>query len=155
MSFNQSIIQLKFKFFNKGPLELLYDGEVCEPDGDVYTHIERVEFPTQLRFELRGKDEDGADCVVDREGNIVWDRHLKLIGASIDGVVPNRYFLQRWPRLFVGSNTQEFRPSNQIVYANYFGFNGVIELDFDGDDVVQWLMRTHRYKDDNWQKNYD
>lgn len=154
---NKSTISITFTFVN--PIErikLFHQGEECIPDeNNQYTYTGDIEFPSTLRFEMQGKDPRGADCRVDDEGNVVWDRYIIISKVTVDNVLPSLNYLQRWGRIHPGASLDNFKPSNQIVFSNYMGFNGVLELEFEGSNVLEWLLRSHQYKDDNWQKNYD
>lgn len=150
-------LELTFRFIeNNGNIQLWNSGERCYADErDLYKHTQSLLLPSMLRFEMRGKDPHGKDTKVDANGNILWDRHIILEECRIDKTKANENFLKRWPRIHPSANLDNFVPSNQIIFSNYFGFNGVIELDFDGNNLIEWYMRTHKHRDDDWQKNYD
>lgn len=154
--FNSSSVEITFTFVN--PIEtikLFHNDEQCMPDSNnQYIYRAQHIFPVRLQFEMNGKCPRGSDCRVDANGEVIWDRYIIVSEVKVDGVVPNLDYLKRWGRIHPNTTLKDFRPANQIVFSNYMGFNGVIELEFDGSDVLEWLMRTHQYKEDDWQKNY-
>ena len=154
---SSSKIEITFTFVNPADhIKLFHEGYECVPDeNNEYIYTGEINFPCTLRFEMQGKDSHGADCRVDNDGNVIWDRFIIISRVTVDSVVPNLNFIRRWGRIHPGTSLDNFRPSNQIVFSNYLGFNGVLELEFEGSNVLEWLLRSHQYKDDNWQKNYD
>jgi hypothetical protein len=154
---NTGKVEITFTFVNPAEhIKLYHDGKECVPDkNNEFVYSREISFPNTLRFEMQGKDLKGSDCKVDEDGNVVWDRFIIISKVSVDGIRPNLDFIKRWGRIYPNTQLKDFRPSNQIVYSNYMGFNGVIELEFEGSNILEWLLRTHQYKEDYWQKNYD
>lgn len=156
-SFNTSILEIEFTFVNPvETIKLFYEGEECIPDeNNKYVFKDHLMFPSVYKFEMSGKCPRGRDCKVDSEGNILWDRYIIISSLKVDNVMPALSYLERWGRLHAGTSLEDFRPSNQVVFGNYLGMNGVVELEFEGSDVLEWLMRTHQFRDPNWQQNHD
>lgn len=130
------------------PMQLSAQGHPVIPDAfGKAMFIADIELPSKIILEVSGKNKN--DTVVDAHGNIVKDKCIIIENVYVDGLSPNINFLKKWPRLMAGG-----KGSNKIVYSNYFGFNGIVELEFEGANVFQWLLRTNKFRDSNWNTTY-
>ena len=125
-----SIVELFFQFerIDNHSMALRINNELVEPNEQGMAQMSlAVNFPSVLELKVSGKSMN-KDTVLDSAGNIVADKHIKLIRATVDRLpVPDRY-LERWPELN-GNKT------------NYFGFNGIIKLNFDATDSFKWMLK--------------
>ena len=141
-------VTLEFQFNElHNPMRLHIQGVEIVPNTEgKAAYSTMVQLPNSLMLEVTGKAKN--DTVLDTQGNIIKDKCIVLTKVSIDNIMPNVNYLKRWPRLMIGG-----RGSNQIVYSDYFGFNGTVELMFDGDNVLQWLLRTNQFRDQDWNRS--
>lgn len=140
-------LRLDFLFVETMDKIRLYcdDKEIIPSDGKA-TLIKKISLPGSIWLKLEGKDEN-KDTII-KDGVIVKDRHIKLVNISLNGVKPTTDFIRRWPLLHVGS-----RNRNHKIYSHYWGFNGEIELEFTGKDIMSWLMETNRFREFDWHQN--
>jgi len=130
------------------PMQLFAQGCSIVPDkSGKAVFAADIELPSKIILEVSGKNKN--DTIVDAQGNILKDKCIIIENVHVDGISPHINFLKKWPRLMVGG-----KGSNKIVYSNYFGFNGIVELEFEGANVFQWLLRTNKFRDSNWNTTY-
>jgi len=140
---------LEFAFYHtNGKMRLFCDDqEIIPVKGKGKIH-KKINLPTSLWLKVSGKNEDKDTRL--KDGEIIKDRHIRLINVSIDGIRPPTNFIRRWPLLHVGG-----RNRNQKIYSHYWGFNGEIELEFNGQDKMTWLLGTNLFRDNSWHANLD
>lgn len=141
------ILKLEF-IFNclDNPMKLIVDNTTISPDENgKATYIANITFPCKIIMHVNGKTK--YDTIQDNQGNIIKDKCIILNHVDVDGIKPDTNFLKKWPRISVNG-----AGSNQIVYSNYFGFNGIVELEFEGKNLFQWLLRTNRFRDNSWHQ---
>jgi hypothetical protein len=150
-------IEIYFRFYNceDSEIQLLHEGKVCEPKNTFYIHKTELELPGNLRFEMRGKHKKRWDTQIDKNGNMLFDRYIKIVKVTVNHLMPNQLFLRKWPNVHPNSNLANFTPSNQQIHTNYIGFNGVIDLDFEGETPAKWLIKSQKYMDKGWQDDSD
>ena len=142
-------LQLDFKFeHTDDKMRLRIGDQIISPVGNHGSYSAKIDLPTTIFVYIEGKNED-KDTLF-KDDIILKDRHIRLIGVKIDGIMPNSDFIRRWPKLHVGGLDR-----NQKIYSHYWGFNGVVELIFEGNDPMTWLLRTNKFRDDSWQKNQE
>jgi len=140
-------LRLEFSFLHTNDKMKLYvDNEEIPSNNGKGVYCQKISLPHALWLRIAGKNED-KDTILDKD-IIVKDRHIRLINISLNGVRPPTNFIRKWPLLHVGG-----RNRNQKIYSHYWGFNGEVELDFQGNDLVSWLMKTNEFRDDHWHKN--
>lgn len=126
-------------------MRLHIDDEEYKPSEGRVFYQTLIPLPHKIFLKLSGKDNHGTE--IDPNGNVIRDTCIRLVNVSINGIKPNSDFIRRWPKILIGG-----KGSNRIIHSHYWGFNGLIELDFDGDNLTKWLMKTNRYKDIDWNK---
>lgn len=142
-------LQLGFVFANTNDKMKLYiDDREIIPVGGKAKFSKKINLPYTLWLKIYGKNEDKDTLTVDNM--IVKDRHIRLVDISINGIKPPTNFIRRWPLLHVGG-----RNRNQKIYSHYWGFNGDVELEFSGVDLVSWLMETNQFRDNSWHRIED
>jgi len=142
-------LQLEFVFANTSDKMKLYiDDREIIPVGGKAKFSKKINLPYTLWLKIYGKNEDKDTLTVDNM--IVKDRHIRLVDISINGIKPPTNFIRRWPLLHVGG-----RNRNQKIYSHYWGFNGDVELEFSGVDLVSWLMETNQFRDNSWHRIED
>ena len=146
-------IEIHFRFYNceDSEITLLHDERKCRPIDSFYIHRTDLNLPGSLRFEMQGKHKKKWDTVLDKQGDIIKDRYIKIVKVTVNNLMPNQLFLRKWPILHPDTRIKNFLPSNQQIHTNYIGFNGVIQLDFDGDTPAKWLIKSQKYMDKTWQ----
>lgn len=97
-------------------------------------HSISVTFPDRLIITVSGKGK--RDTVVDKYGNILKDKFIRLAGLSIDNMKADN----NWLKKFLILKTID---GNEI-HSNYFGFNGTVELDL-SPTPFQWLASTYSH----------
>ena len=138
---------LEFAFAHTdNKMKLFCDQQEVVPINGKGSIEKKISLPSSLWLQISGKNEDKDTSIED--GFIVKDRHIRLINVSLNGIRPPTNFIRRWPLLHVGG-----RGRNQKIYSHYWGFNGEIELEFCGKDILTWLLETNRFRDDNWHKD--
>lgn len=90
-----------------------------------------LEWPAVIELELSGKNLQ-TDTVVDVDGNIIANKYIKMIEASINGFRFNERVLYQ-SCLFspVGSVAK-----NEI----YWDRNGLVKFEFDSDSPASWNL---------------
>ena len=146
-------IEIYFRFYNceNSEIKLWHDDKECVPKNAFYTHQVDLTLPNSLRFEMTGKHKKHHDTQVDKDGNILFDRYIKVVKCTVNNLIPNQLFMRKWPLVHIGSTRRNFTPANRQLHTNYIGFNGVIELDFEGSSPAQWLIKSQKYMDRGWQ----
>lgn len=141
------ILNLEFTFnFLENPMHLVINNKMIVPDiHGKANYTTDISFPACIQLTISNKNKH--DTVLDVDKNIIKDKCIILNKVSVDGIIPNINFIKKWPRISVNGTG-----SNQIVYSNYFGFNGIVELDFEGKNVFQWLLRTNKFRDNSWHQ---
>jgi hypothetical protein len=141
-------LKLCFQFSDpQNSMQLVINACNVEPDETgkaIYTA--NIELPNTIVMEISGKGKN--DTIIDAQGNILKDKCIVLEEVKVNGISPHINYLKKWPRIIVGG-----KGSNKIIYSNYFGFNGTVELKLEGDNVFQWLLRTNKFRDNNWNTN--
>jgi hypothetical protein len=144
---NTAILNLEFSISDlNNPMNLVIDSKTILPNEQgkaTFTKI--IKFPSCIYMEVSGKGK--YDTIIDEHGNVVKDKYIKLEKVQVNSIIPNVNFLKKWPRIAINGGR-----SNQIIYSDYFGFNGTIELEFEGNNVFEWLLRTNKFRDNNWHQ---
>ena len=110
-----------------------------------------IDLPDTLYLEVKGKTD--KDVIKDQDGNIIIDTHIKLSSITLDNIKPNKLFLLKFPKIYINGNFNNLNQTNRIFYSNYFGFNGIVELDFDSNSVIEWYLKSNRFRDNVWHNN--
>ena len=145
-------VEIYFRFYNceNSTIKLLYNGKECVPKNTFYIHQQEISLPSNLKFEMIGKHFLRADTKVDEKGQLTFDRYIKIVKVTVKDLLPNKMFLEKLPEMHVGSKSKHFARSNQMIHTNYMGFNGVVNLQFEGNTPGNWIMKSHRYKSIDW-----
>ena len=129
---NLSKVKLEFEFvpLHNKVMTLSINNNVITPnDNNRQTTVVDITLPGAIVLEISGKDLNN-DTVVDASGNIIADKHIKLIAAEIDGLQINPKFLLSWPQ---GNN----------IKTSYFGFNGNVILQFDDANSFYFSIKSN------------
>jgi len=132
VKFNQSTVEMEFEFVCVNDaymnLSVIYgnDAMIVTPATKQKVVFD-IEFPAKIVLETSGKDMN-IDTLLDINGNILADKHIRLSRVIVDRVLVPDAFLQKWP-VIRGINT------------TYFGFNDQIVLDFSEKDSFFWLIK--------------
>ena len=98
-----------------------------------FQHTTTIQFPTKFNIVVSGKGPN--DTLVDQDGNIVGDMYIKLNRVSVDGIPCSTNYVHELINCTDRGDT---------VQTNYWGFNGVIKLDFSHSNVIFWAMNYSR-----------
>lgn len=110
-----------------------------------------IDLPTKLHLEIKGKTDN--DVIKDINDNIMLDTHIKLCSMTLNNIKPNELFLLKFPKIYINSTIENPTKTNRIFYSNYFGFNGIVELDFDASSIIEWYLKTNQFRNDSWHNN--
>jgi len=78
-----------------------------------------------------------VDSVIDAQGQLLADKFVLIKRMSLDGHEVDKNFLEKHLALQVAD-------SDQIVRSNYVGFNGVMTIDLDRDNVFLQVQKMNR-----------
>jgi len=85
-----------------------------------------TDLPVRVEFETFGKGK--FDTQVDKDGNILQDKHILIDGVCIDGIWVKKWYIES--RLF------------QPIGSNYFGQNGTYWFEIPYIDIMDFWLDT-------------
>lgn len=88
-----------------------------------------VDFPNTLTLHLSGKG--SRDTMVNREGEIISDKYVKLIGLKVGGVPVDHN------KLF---NICNYEHDGGIYQDVFWGFNGKVDIKFNEPNFIKWHL---------------
>ena len=103
---------------------------ITPTDGEIYCYEQQLLLPDSVTLEFSGKC-NGQDTDVDKDGNIIKDKHVIITEIRLDNLPMHPLYLKRRLKLEYG---------DQINYSNYVGFNGKMVINFNKPDVFRQLM---------------
>lgn len=106
-----------------------------ESDSLKFEH--RFVWPATLRIVVSNKNLS-SDTQINEDGKIIADKFIELKKISIDGIDANIDFMQR-----IMLNTSE-----EKIKAQYWGFNGTVEIAFDQADSFAWHLKQRAKHND-------
>lgn len=121
-------IDLKFGLLSSGKsmnAVMIHDGKEC-PGFSV-----DLTLPTKLTLVVSGKNMK-LDTKIDKDGKILEDLYIKIIGVTLDGFDPGVNFLHQKIKLV----TQD----GKVLTNPYLGFNGHVDFIMDQPTVFQQVM---------------
>jgi hypothetical protein len=146
--------QIILEFTSVNPnnsIELCINNEKINFVNNIAKYTCYINLPDTLYLEVNGKTE--KDVIKDHAENIIADTHIVLSSMTLDNIKPNRLFLLKFPKIYINGNINNLSQTNRIFYSNYFGFNGIVELEFDSTSVVEWYLKTNRFRNNDWHNN--
>ena len=104
------------------------------PSGLFYYRA-NIQFPSKLTITVSGKTIE--DTLIDINNNIIKDTYIKLVDIEIDNLSCEENYVYKYIKL----NTTD----GQVLTTNYWGFNGIVELDFFEKNSFYWALKcaTH------------
>lgn len=115
-----------------GSAYTLNPGYDCRQQCELY-----IQLPSSIRLEVSGKNIN-TDTLVDDKQQIVKDKYVKLLDIKLDNISVPKHYLEKDITL---------RTHNDLIHSNYFGFNGVVEINFTKSNVFhQWCDFKKRLK---------
>jgi hypothetical protein len=90
-----------------------------------------IKFPADFKIIVSGKDP--SDTVIDDAGEIVADKHIKIIDVTVDGMACHPHY---------GYGTELHAENGQTVKSNYWGFNGTVKLNFSEQNSFFWALHS-------------
>ena len=134
---NNTVLNLELEFGNcNGTMQVT----ISDNMGIMYNLVNVIDpivrinhsivLPTTLKFTISGKNYN-TDTVVDSDGSISADKFVKLTNLSL-GYVP---ISESTMFKICCYNTDKHDKSQ---FDNYWGFNGVVSIDFNHDSTVRW-----------------
>jgi hypothetical protein len=149
---SKHLLELSFTINNpNNSIELYINNEKISFVSNTANYKCNINLPNALYLEVKGKTD--KDVIKDNDNNIVDDAHIKLVSITLDNIKPNELFLLKFPKIYANGKIGNLRHTNRIFYSNYFGFNGVVELDFDSKSVTEWYLRSNRFRNNDWHNN--
>ena len=138
-------VEITFDFFDteNSDIKLLHNSQECKPNHNRFIFKTEITLPNTLQFRMIGKHSRKHDTFVDKNGKILHDRYIKITDIRLNNLQPNDLYLQRWPILL--------HSDNQTLHTNYIGHNGYIDLIFEANNPIQWILRSNIYQDNTWQ----
>lgn len=94
----------------------------------IFVYQDYLRFPSTFSISVAGKGP--LDTQVDDQGNIIKDKYIKLNNIEVDGLNCDPYYL--YQKIVLNS------VDGQIVTSNYWGFNGVVNLNFSESNSFYW-----------------
>lgn len=130
LTFNVSAIDgksMNITFNNQG----VYEHFTNLAQGE-FVYETEITFPAEFEITLSGKGP--GDTVIDSDGNIIKDKYIEILNIEVDRIpcVPH-YVHQR-----VTLETED----GQEVTAAYWGFNGVVKLNFKEANSFFWALHS-------------
>ena len=103
--------------------------------GGLFYYRTNIQFPSKLAITVSGKTIE--DTLVDSSNNIIKDTYIKLVDIEIDNLSCEENYVYKYITL----NTTD----GQVLTTNYWGFNGIVELDFFEKNSFYWALKcaTH------------
>ena len=138
-------VEITFDFFDteNSDIKLLHNSQECIPNHNRFIFKTEINLPNTLQFRMIGEHSRKHDTFVDKNGKILHDRYIKITDIRLNNLQPNDLYLQRWPILL--------HSYNQTLHTNYIGHNGYIDLIFEANNPIQWILRSNIYQDNTWQ----
>lgn len=142
MSMNKIQLKLFFGDFN-GTMSLKIQSK-GHPDiaisdtAGVYDVCLSVDFPNTVRISLTGKRYD-SDTEILSNGTYGRDKHVKLLAMSVGDIPVSEKIM---------FDICEYQPDTDDMIRNdtYWGFNGIVILNFDSLDAIFWnLSRGNQF----------
>jgi hypothetical protein len=131
--FNKSLIKLQFDFVEINGeymnLNIMYTNKqiLVLPAKEQIVEFQ-IDFPTEVILDISGKNMN-YDTILNDDGVIIKDKHIKLTRATIDNITVPDLFLKQWPEL-CGNK------------SSYFGFNGQVKLKFLEKNSFIFLLKS-------------
>jgi hypothetical protein len=120
-------IDLKFGLLSSGKsmkAVMIHDGKEC-PGFSV-----DLKLPTKITLVVSGKNMS-LDTKIDKDGKILEDLYIKIIGVSLDGFDPGVSFLHQKIKLVT---------EDGVLTTPYLGFNGHVDFIMDQPTVFHQVM---------------
>jgi hypothetical protein len=96
-----------------------------------------IYLPNKINLHLSGKNHK-TDTKIDSKGNIIADKYIKLISMSLGGIPINSANLFKNCRYTV---------DNKIDFNTYWGFNGLVEIEFKENNFLKWHLKSNNLFD--------
>jgi len=103
---------------------------------ELYSGINKLSFNIQLptTFTLTLTNKEPMDTIVDKNNNILKDKFIRVETLIVDNLRVSEYIL---PKLF-----NIITVDGQQVCSHYWGFNGIVTLDMNSNDSLEWHLKT-------------
>jgi len=136
VNFNKSLVKLYFQFADLESkfvnLHVICKDQIISVAPGWLNKAEVsfwIDFPSDIKLQVSGKDQN-CDTVVDKDGKIIADKHVKLTRVEVDHLMIPDYFLQKWP----------INDANNVT--TYFGFNDTWKLELSHSNSFQWYYHV-------------
>lgn len=96
-----------------------------------------ISLPNKINLHLSNKNTK-TDTKIDLQGGIIADKYVKLISMSLGGIPINSMNLFKICRYTV---------NGQIDFNTYWGFNGLVEIEFNEINFLKWHLKSNNLFD--------
>lgn len=103
-----------------------------------YVFVTDIMLPEDIEIEFFGKNQ-GVDTLVDANGKIIKDKHVKIESISLDGIELPKNFLTKGIRLVTEDQNE--------IFTNYVGFNSRTCIQFTRSNVFFQVAEINRNYD--------
>lgn len=102
---------------------------------DTFTFTEKLDLPGTVVINVYGKGL--VDTLVDKNGNVIADKYIKLEELLVDRVPLHILSLINLP---------ELNNNGQLTKTNYWGFNGAVRIELTHADSFLWHLEEVKKK---------
>lgn len=135
---NISKLKLEFdiEYLNNTGMSLSFNNNgivdtVDHPPNGRFVYETTIKFPADFEITVSGKGAN--DTVIDSDGKIIADKHVKIVNIVVDGMSCHPYYTY---------NLELTTNDGQVVKSNYWGFNGTVKLNFSEDNSFFWALHS-------------
>lgn len=108
---------------------------IVTPDKDLTAEIKiPLDLPDRISLQFTNKDAM-TDTIVDEKGNIIEDKYVQFTDVKLDCFSLGEVFLHQKIKILT--------EDNNTIYTSYIGFNGIVTLDFEKDNVLEQYLSLH------------
>ena len=115
-------------------LTIMYNDSIIDTVENIadryYVAKARIELPGKIQILVSNKDMN-TDTKVDHEGNIVEDKFVQIAELRVGRVAVNSAVLK---------DLCSYTRNGETVTDTYWGFPGVVQIEFDQAEVVAWHL---------------
>jgi len=134
--FNKCNIQITFKYYecNEKLLTVKVNDMFLNPIDNIAIWKDEIELPCTINIVTSGKNPK-YDTKIDKEGNIFEDLAVQIESIYIDSFPLNDIYLHQKIKIITDDG--------HIHTTSYFGFNGVIKLEFLESNIFAQVLKAN------------
>lgn len=144
MNQSECLISIEFEFFplrNKNmsvSAELNDEIDVIEAENHftttTKTYTKKITLPQKIKLKFNGKN-NKIDTIVNKDGEIIADKHVKIKSIKLDVFECSEIFLKQKLNLITNDK--------KSLQTNYIGFDGIMEIDLLEDSVFKQFTKMN------------